>query len=390
MSDLRSKNPRARASYTIDAVARACQVLASFGGCDEIFRLRDLVRQTNLNKTTVFRILCTLEQSQFVDHLDGDRYRSRLRILRPQRFRVAYAGLAELDSFSRAVTEGLRRSALDENIDLIEFDNKYSPTQAIRNAEKMIQTEAHVAIEYQAYERVAPVISEMFREAKMPLIAISVPHPGSVYFGPDGYESGRAAGEALGNWVKREWNSQVDEVILLEVPFAGAVPHSRLTGVLTALRESIGSIADHKVKHLNGRGRFDSSLEAVRQYIRGSRARRVVIAGASDISALAAIRAFEEAGRPSDCVATGQGGALEARLALRRPQARLLGTVAFFPENYGSRLIRLATDLFHDKALPPAVFTRHRFITKETVDRYYPNDVLFSGTELENLLLQVP
>jgi len=42
----------------------------------------------------------------------------------------------------------------------------------------------------------------------------------------------------------------------------------------------------------------------------------------------------------------------------------------------GLRLIRLALDILAKKAVPPAVFIKHRLITPENVDHFYPNDSL--------------
>lgn len=381
---------RPRESYGVDAIARACKVLKSFRRDGEVLRLRDVVRRTELNKTTAFRILCTLEQEEMIDRLGNDRYRTKIKILRAQKFRVAYASQAECDLFSRDVSEGLRCAADENDIDLIEFDNMYSPDRALKNASRMVQAKPDVAIEYQPYEQVAPVISSIFREANVPLIAVSIPHPDSVYFGANGYNAGRVAGSVLVKWIKSHWNSEIDAVLLLEATMAGAVPHSRLTGVLTAIRESIAGVADHQVKHLDGRGTFGSSLRAVQKYIQSSRSQRVVIAGANDASVIGGLRAFTEAGRLSHCIAVGLGGSYEARMELRRAHTRLLGSVGFFPEKYGARLIRLATDLVHAKSVSPAIYTPHRLITAQTVDQYYPNDILMSDTDLELLLLRAP
>lgn len=351
-------------------------------------RLRDVVQRTGLNRTTAFRILCTLELEQMIDRLGDDGYRTKIKISRAQKFRIAYASQTEGDFFSRDVSEGLRSTANENGIDLIEFDNMYSPERAIKNASKMVQAKPDVAIVYQPYERVAPVVSSIFRQANIPLIAVSIPHPDSVYLGVNGYSVGRVAGTALAKWIRSNWNSEIDAILLLEATMAGAVPHSRLTGVLTAIQESIGGIPDHKVKHWDGRGTFGSSLREVQKYLHGSRAQRVVIAGVNDASAIGGLRAFAEAGRLSHCITVSLGCSYAARMELRRANTRLLGSVAFFPEKYGARLIRLATDLFHGNSVSPATFTPHRLITSETVDRYYPNDVLMSDSDMELLLLR--
>ena len=54
----------------------------------------------------------------------------------------------------------------------------------------------------------------------------------------------------------------------------------------------------------------------------------------------------------------------------------LIGTVGFFPENYGDPLIKLSLDILSRRQTPPAVFIHHQLITAENVDHLYPNDAL--------------
>jgi len=71
-----------------------------------------------------------------------------------------------------------------------------------------------------------------------------------------------------------------------------------------------------------------------------------------------------------------QNASLEARNELRRPHSPLVGSVAYFPEQYGDRIVRLAKLLLSGRPAPPASYTRHVLITAENVDRLYPLDKL--------------
>ena len=131
-----------------------------------------------------------------------------------------------------------------------------------------------------------------------------------------------------------------------------------------------------RVISLDGDGQFKASLEKVRRYIRMSKARHVLVGAANDPSALGAVRAFQETGREATCAVVGQNAEPDARQELRSARTPLVASVAYFPERYGSGLVRLALDILSRKAVPPAVFTRHQIITAENVDHFYPNDSL--------------
>ena len=85
----------------------------------------------------------------------------------------------------------------------------------------------------------------------------------------------------------------------------------------------------------------------------------------------------------NSCAIAGQGGSADARAELRRPGTRLVGSVAFFPENYGPDLIALATGILGHKPTPNTVFISHRLLTAANVDHFYPNDSAFSSDESE-------
>jgi IclR helix-turn-helix domain len=94
---------------------------------------------------------------------------------------------------------------------------------------------------------------------------------------------------------------------------------------------------------------------------------------------------FQETGREATCAVVGQNAEPDARQELRSARTPLVASVAYFPERYGSGLVRLALDILSRKAVPPAVFTRHQIITAENVDHFYPNDSLVgvsSGTAM--------
>ncbi|HTD96364.1 MAG TPA: hypothetical protein VK627_05525, partial [Edaphobacter sp.] len=128
------------------------------------------------------------------------------------------------------------------------------------------------------------------------------------------------------------------------------------------------------VAHLNGRGDFEQVLEILRQYLRRAPAKRTLIGTVNDVCALAALRAFDEAGASEKCAVVGQNAILDARNELRRPNTRLVGTVAYFPERYGDEIIPLALSILQKKAVPSTVFVKHQLITPRNVDLIYPLD----------------
>jgi ribose transport system substrate-binding protein len=375
-------------SYLVETVQRACDLLEAFRFDGEQLRLRDLVSRTGLNKATAFRILSTLEHRGLIERVGGHSCRSIIKTLKRPKYRLGYAAQTTEFSFSRDVTESILRVAAEERVDLIVLDNRFSPTIALRNADLLIKQRVDLVIEFQTDEHVAPIISSKFFEAGIPMIAIEIPHPGATYYGANNYQAGLIGGRHLGRWAKTHWQGRVDEVLLLDLPKAGAVPASRLTGTLAGIREILPSLEDFRIVRLNGDGRFAASLEAVRKHLRRSRAEHTLIGAINDPSTLGALNAFEETGHHTHCAAMGQNASTEARAELRRPDTRLLGSVDYFPETYGEGVIQLALGILNKRPVPPAIFVKHRLITPDNIDQLYPNDRLLGpASNADNLLL---
>ena len=234
-------------------------------------------------------------------------------------------------------------------------------------------------IDFQTDEHCAPIVSSKLHEAQIPFIALEIPHPGAIYYGANNYRAGTMGGQYLARWAIQHWKGKVDEVLLLELTVAGALTKARLTVTLAALRASLPALADSQIVTLDGNGQFERSLEVVRKHLRKSGSHSVLVSAINDPSALGALRAFEEAGRLEDCAVMGQNASVEARAEIRRPGSRLIGSVGYFPENYGEGAIALALNILQGKSTPPAVFVKHQLVTKETVDQIYPNDAKLGG-----------
>jgi ribose transport system substrate-binding protein len=127
-------------------------------------------------------------------------------------------------------------------------------------------------------------------------------------------------------------------------------------------------------------------MEAIRKYLRSGKHRRILLGAVNDPSCLGALRAFEEAGLGAECLAVSHNGGLEARRELRRPGSSLIASVAYFPEQYGEAVIRLALDKLRGKPVPAASFVKHQLLTWQTVDSFYPDDGILRDQQSDSLL----
>src|SRR5690349_16242538 len=290
---------RGRDPYLVKSVIHSSRILSAFRSAGEALSLKEIAQRSGLPKTMSFRLLYTLEKCGMVEKVGYNLYQSTVRPAKPRLCRLGYAAQGTNYQFSREVSASLERAAKEQGIELIALDNRYSAKMAQRNAELLVREKVDLAIEFQTDETIAPIVAAKYRDAGIPMIAIDIPHPGATYYGANNYEAGLIGGKYLGRWVKEHWNSELDEIVLLELPRAGNLPEMRLTGLLVGLNLVLPAAASCKVTYLEGDGELGPSFEAVRRHLRSSHARHVLVGAINDPSALGALRAFQEIGRAS-------------------------------------------------------------------------------------------
>lgn len=289
-------------------------------------------------------------------------------------YRIGFANLGEEVPFAVDVRHGLERAAKKRgNIDLIVADNRLDGKVALDVADRLLAKDIDLAIEYQIDEKAGSLIMNKFQKAGVPVIAVDIPIVGATFVGAHNYQSGYMAGEALGRWVKKNWQGRFDRLVVLEEPRAGALPAARIQGQLDGLQSVIGDIPAGTISTLDSGNRSDISEKQVQKALKEwPGAHRIAVISFNDDAALGALRAARKAGREGDVVIVGQGADRMLRPEIRRPNSRIIGSTALMPEKYGETLIDLALKILHGEPVPPAVYTDHTFISAENIELFYP------------------
>jgi ribose transport system substrate-binding protein len=369
------KYPDRKRSYTIQSVVRAVAVLNAFASTSEVLDLRVVAGRVHLNKGTTFRLLETLVETGLLERAGKQGYRSSIQTTRAKRFRLGYASQSNLLPFTAAVTDGLITAASAANIELLILNNKFSARTALQNADNFVTENVDLVVDSQININVAAQIAAKFSDARIPYIALDIPHPGAVYFGADNYKAGRMAGRYLARWTIKHWKGNAEQVILLGVDAAGPLLNARLTGMVDGIGELLPNASGIPNHHYDTKGgQFEATLDLVRKHLRRRKMGRALVGAVNDTTAMAALQAFREVGLEKECAIAGQDGSVLAREEMRRPFSRLVCSVAYFPETYGVRIIQLALEILNRRPVPPAIFIQHELLTSENVDKIYPND----------------
>ena len=363
--------------YLVGAIVQAHQIMTAFRP-NEALRLRDIVERTGLPKATVFRIIYTLSKTNFIEKCDPSRYRLRVSLPKKKSFRIGF-DMNGLDTvFTGLVRESLCKAAAKAVIELLTLDNQ-DGALSLSNADTLIEEGVDLAIIFQGQQSICEMLAAKYAAAGVPTIAIDTPVPGAYFFGANNYRAGSMAGRYLGKWAMHNWQDITPDLILLEYRRAGPVPQSRVEAMLAGFRRSFRHPDQCPVFRLDTIGDFSSAYDQARKHLKQNGSRHSLVAAVNDVAAVGALKAFEEFKLDGLCAVVSQNADPLGRSALRQPQSRFIGSVAYFPERYGENLISLARKILLGlNPPPPATFTRHILLTRENVDRFYGSDALQS------------
>ncbi len=351
--------------YLIPVLSKALDILELLQAENGPMTLEVIHQRTKISKTTVYRVLKTYVHRGYLSQAGDGLYRY---VTRPKKLRFGFGGQSADMPFSVAVTESLRSAAVTGGVDLFVLDNCYDAATAVKNAEEFVSNRVDLVIEFQVEHEVAPVIGDKIAGAKIPLIAIDIPHPHATYFGVDNYRVGIVAGDVLASHAVRTWDRKVDWVLGLDLPEAGQLVQSRITGAFDAVRGVIANLPPECFVRLDGRGMRERSRKLVADFlVRHPESKRILIAAATDTSALGALDAVKEQKRVRHVAIVGQDALEEAVTEIRKERSALIGSVSHEASTYGPRLISLGMALLHGQTVPPYNYVEHRLVTRETL-----------------------
>jgi ribose transport system substrate-binding protein len=351
--------------YWVPIIAKTIELLDCFGSAAESLTLEEVVRKTGIPHTTAYRILHTLVLRHYLTQ-SGHQYRlNRSR----RRLRFGFANLSRHIRLAVEIQRSLEKATAAAGIDLVVWDNDRNAETAIRNAEEIADSKVDLAIEFQLFEHVAPLISDILSRSDIPLISLVNPQHGTAYFGVNNYRAGFTAGAALAEYATMHWESHVDALLLLGSPCAGRTIQSRLVGALQSIQERLGPLPEGAILHLDGGGDEATSRATAAASFTSRSGKKMLVVAINDESAIGAAEAARQTGSGTEIAIVGHGGSGEITEIIANPNSPCIGTVAFHAERYGTDLLSFALPIVRGRSAPVLHYVPHEFLGKDSLMR---------------------
>jgi ribose transport system substrate-binding protein len=154
----------------------------------------------------------------------------------------------------------------------------------------------------------------------------------------------------------------------LDIEEAGPLVQSRITGAFEGIRSVLSDLSDSKLIRMDGRGIRDKSYRIVLDFLRRNpQDRGILIAAATDTSALGALQAVRELRLEKHVAIVGQDCIPEALEEMSVAGSPLIGSVSHEARSYGPRLIQLGLAILGGQRVAPYNYVEHKLVAAASV-----------------------
>jgi ribose transport system substrate-binding protein len=274
--------------------------------------------------------------------------------------------------FSQLNKAGLQALCSDAGITLLVADNEWQPQRNVANAQAFAERNVDFVINSLLDIQFAAAVRKPLDDAKIPLLALDIPVPGSQWVGVDNARAGFRAGAYLAETAVKRWGEKANEATLVIAAFPLVGPNGKLRNMAeeAGARATLKNLAKDQVVWLDMQGTADSGYAQMNNLIgRLDPDKPVLVASFSDEQLAGALRALSVAGRSDLTLAVGMGG---ERLDAVATDPTFIGTMSFFPEDYACAAVPTALATLAGVPMPGSVFAYSNLVTPKTVCKVDP------------------
>lgn len=291
--------------------------------------------------------------------------------------KIGYLSGGDADPFVFLVTTSIKAAAQGAGVTLVACDSNFDDTTALNCARTIGAQGAHAVINWHFTAAASPNLCSAYNSA--PTVALDTTQEPcqKVFVGADGHAAGVVAGTGLGSFAKDKTGCAFDlyvSIVNLNLPDVVA---ARDGGSREGFESVCGSISDDKYIILNKtEGGSDRQSNIRRIFtdiltIHPDARTVLVMASFGDGDGITANTAAAAAGRDADVWVASHGADPSACNSIRTND-HWVGSVAYFPEQYGGLAVPAAIKLALGEPADTNYYVDHVFINKENIDEYYP------------------
>lgn len=301
---------------------------------------------------------------------------------------VAYAGVSDADPLYKSLGDGIAKLAAAKGVPLHRYDNNADATQALSNANLIVQQKPDVVIDWDGAGNTNSV-GQVFARAKIPCVAVNLPITGCSLYDLDQAGAGGQLGiQVAATAVGKGWAANDMFVLLESVTTAGMAPIQSIGGFYSEFAKRFPGLDRRAVSDfsltttsigssglfVDGVGTLDGAYAATQRALQIIPAgKKLVIDVLNDAMVPGVLRALEQAGRQKDVLLASTGAVSGALAGLRTNPAWVAEGDAGLSE-WPRYLLAMSRAIAAGEKIPDRTPTPFRVVTKANVDTFFDGD----------------
>jgi len=269
------------------------------------------------------------------------------------------------NEFFRMVEYGLKKDFDDRGW---EYMITYGQTEKItENSNMFLAQGVDAIVEFGCDQNYGNPVVQAADEKGVPVVAIDVAYDGAYFFGANNVQAGTILGEAMAEWIKENWDGQLDAIFMETNAVNGEAVANRVEKAAVALEEKLGYGEDivFRMEAANGDALKQGFLDFLSAhpdyehiaYVSGSLANVPPLVGA-----------VETVGK-TDIVCIGSHSeetwVFDHFNTTSEEADCFVGCVAYAPSDYGKYVGKMLQTLFDGETLPEETLMEHYVITRD-------------------------
>lgn len=286
-------------------------------------------------------------------------------------FKVGYISLGDSIPFVKLVSDDIKAQAAAAGLELLFCDSEIDAAKALECARTFNTQGVQGIINFQLDEKASPQICDAGPD--VPVVAVDIHQAPceSTFMGADNRFAGELAGTNLGQYFQDTFSCEVDALVSLESPGAGAVNEARAGGAIDGFQSICGELPADKIIRVDGGQNIDGGREKFADILTSlGGAEKIAVVSLNDDMLLGAFAAATSQGREGQVFGVAQGADPSSWDAIQNNPG-WIGDTAYFPERYGTIAVPAIIGLMKGQDVPAELFTEHAFINAENFAEFY-------------------
>lgn len=279
---------------------------------------------------------------------------------------IGFANLDDNNPFTRLVGEHFEAEiARFPDLSVMMRTNNLNTERAMANVREFCAHPVDLAIIFHVDDLAGTQLVMPFHQQRIPIVCIDIPLSTAIFFGTDVRTAGKCAGTAMGEWVRDNWQSQIDRVLVMTEPRTLDVFKLRFDSALDSLADVV-PYPSESVFYLDNGADADISRQRVASILNTwPDDRHIVIICMNDKIAEGVLKGVREVDRESDVAVLSYDGTQVALDEFRRPDSRLIVSPSFRADEYGRQLVELSRRILSGERVPRRNYVQPICVTRE-------------------------